>query len=73
MTGIDDIVSHRKMEEIAVEFFNGFTKRTVGSGAVKPKSSLIVTSNQSFAASPRFVSYIYTCGPASFIRHIITT
>ena len=35
--------SWKKIEEIAVEFFNGFTKRTVGKGALKPESSLIVT------------------------------
>lgn len=36
LTGIDDIVSRKKMEEISVEFFNGFTKRTIGKGALKP-------------------------------------
>lgn len=47
------MLSKKKMEEIAVEYFNGFTKRTLSAGPVTPRSSLIVTSNKSFSDSPR--------------------
>ena len=36
-----------------MELFNGFTKRTVGLGCIKPKTSLIVTSNEPFSESER--------------------
>ena len=43
----------KKIEEIAVEFYNGFTKRSVACGEVKPKSSVIATSNCPFSTSER--------------------
>ena len=51
------------MEEITVELFNGFTKRTMGLGCIKPKMSLIITSNEPFSESERYslqVSYNVT-------------
>ena len=56
--GVDDVRSKLKLEEIAVELFNGFTKRTVGRGCLKPKISLIVTSNNSFLESSLFIILI---------------
>ena len=44
------------MEEVAVELFNGFAKRTVGLGCIKPKTSLIITSNGPFSESERYSS-----------------
>ena len=52
--GVDDVRSKLKLEEIAVELFNGFTKRTIGRGCLKPKTSLIVTSNNPFSESDRY-------------------
>lgn len=56
--GLDDIVSSKKMEEISIEFFNGFKRKTVGRGAIKPRTSVIVTSNMTFSESPRYCSTI---------------
>ena len=54
---IDDIQSARKMEEISVECFKGFTKQTIGKGTLKPLSSLLVTSNQHFAGKNFFIVF----------------
>lgn len=53
MIALDDVRSAKKIEEIAVEFYNGFTKRSVACGEVKPKSSVIATSNCPFSTSER--------------------
>lgn len=53
LEGVDDIKSAKRLEEIAVEFFNGFTKRSVSSGEIKPRTSIIATSNCSFSNSQR--------------------
>ena len=53
LLGIDDVQSKLKIEEIAVELFNGFAKRTVKGGSPKPKTSIIVTSNEAFCDSQR--------------------
>lgn len=53
--GIDDIKSAKKLEELAVEFFNGFTCKTVQGGEARPKTGLIVTSNCPFAENQRYL------------------
>ena len=53
LSWLDDAQSNLKIEEIAVELFNGFAKRTVKSGSLKPKTSIIVTSNEAFCDSQR--------------------
>ena len=45
-----------KLEELAVGFFNGFTRRTISGGAVQPKTGLIITSNCSFAENQRYIA-----------------
>ena len=54
------------MEEISVEFFNGFTRKTVGRGAIKPKTSIIVTSNKAFSESQRFAVAMKECSALIF-------
>ena len=51
--GIDDIKSAKKLETVAVQFFNGFSHNTVSKGCQKPRTSLLVTSNQPFVESER--------------------
>lgn len=51
--GIDDIKSPTKLEELVVEFFNGFTRKTVSGGESRPKTGLIITSNCAFTESQR--------------------
>ena len=45
--------SEKKMESIAVQFFNGFQHNTVSKGVQIPKTSLVVTSNQPFVSNER--------------------
>lgn len=54
MIGVDDIRSAKKLEDIAVEFYNGFTKRSVSNGEVKPRTSILATSNCAFSNSERY-------------------
>ena len=43
------------MEEITVEFFNGLGKGTVTYGTVKPRTSIMMTSNTDCSESTRCV------------------
>lgn len=54
LIGIDDVNSGKKLEELSVDLFNGFVRRTIGHGPMKPKTSLIVTSNQEFSETQRY-------------------
>ena len=56
--GFDDIRSARKMEELAVGFFNGFAFQTVTRGAITPRTTVLVTSNQAFTETPRYTAKI---------------
>ena len=67
--GVDDVRSRLKLEEIAVELFNGFTKRTVGRGCLKPRTSLIVTSNNSFSESDRYGIFHFMLKYKCFYRN----
>ena len=59
------------MEDVAVEIFNGFVKRTVSYGALKPKTSVTLTLNCKFTDSQRKngFKYIYpVANPKKFCR-----
>ena len=51
--GIDDIRSAKKVEAIAVQFFNGFGHNTASSGLLKPRTTIIITANSPFCDSER--------------------
>ena len=57
--GIDDIRSAKKAENIAMQFFNGFFHNTISKGEHKPRTSVILTSNNSFDTSERYHNYYY--------------
>ena len=51
--GLDDCTSSKKVEMIAVQFFNGFSHVTVSKGTQKPKTSILLTANQPFTDTQR--------------------
>lgn len=51
--GIDDIRSSKKLEAIAVQFFNGFSHCTLSKGVQVPRTSILVTANQPFSDQER--------------------
>jgi hypothetical protein len=55
---LDDLKSSLKMEELAVEFFNGFSKTTLSGGTTRPKTGLVITANETFANNQRKVQRI---------------
>lgn len=53
--GIDDIKSVKKLEDLAVDFFNRFVRKTISRGEQCPKTGLVVTANCSFSDKQRLV------------------
>ena len=54
LKGFDDITSAKKLEEMAVGFFNGFTKKTSAKGDLRPRTGLIITANRPFSENQRY-------------------
>ena len=52
LIGIDDEKIWKY--SVCVDFFNGFVRQTIGYRPIKPKTSLIVTSNQEFSETQRY-------------------
>ena len=52
---VDDISSAVKMEDIAVTYFNAAQHTTVAGGTVRPRGTILVSSNQSYVESDRLV------------------
>lgn len=73
--GIDDIRSAKKLEELAVDFFNCFTRKTVAGGELRPRTGLVITSNCSFGDSQRYHTCHYLplvmCMRIAFVYSII--
>ena len=60
---VDDISSAVKMEDIAVTYFNAAQHTTVAGGTVRPRGTIVVSSNQSFVESDRLarpLAYYYS-------------
>ena len=52
---LDDVDSARKFESIAVQFFNQAAYTTTTRGELKPKTSLVISANQPYTHSDRYV------------------